>query len=120
MIHKRNFAHAVAIGVMVFMGAAPASANAILRDLDRSGMVQGDVNIMMRSAASLYSEGRGKVGDEVSWKNPNTRADGNACASLQAQGGRARPRATDQTLPHGRHMGLVGPLMRRVRDLMDG
>ena len=103
MIHKRNFAHAVAIGVMVFMGAAPASANAILRDLDRSGMVQGDVNIMMRSAASLYSEGRGK-----------------ACASLQAQGGRARPRATDQTLPHGRHMGLVGPLMRRVRDLMDG
>ncbi len=76
MIHIRNFAHAVAIGVMVFMGAAPASANAILRDLDRSGMVQGDVNIMMRSASSLYSEGRGKVGDEVSWKNPNTRADG--------------------------------------------
>lgn len=100
MIRFRNLTQAMALGLIFGLSASSASANAILRELDRSGLVQSDVNMMMRSAASLYSEGRAKVDDAISWDNPGSRADGTVSISAVDAGcvtltHRFRPKGVD-------------------------
>lgn len=114
MSPTRNLTQAILFGLSLVVSAGSASANAILRELDRSGMVQEDVNIMMRSAATLYSGGRAKVGDEVRWNNPASRADG--IVKVGAVDGAC------VTLAHGFRPKGVGPVraLTTKRCLVDG
>ncbi|MDW4498470.1 hypothetical protein R5H30_10800 [Sulfitobacter sp. D35] len=54
------------------MIAPRADANALLRQLSRSGLTQQDVDMMVRAGATLYADGRASAGDDTIWSNPAT------------------------------------------------
>ena len=60
----------------VVCAAAPAAAQGFLRQLERTGLTQEDVNVMVAAAAELYSNGGATVGDDTVWQNTETSAHG--------------------------------------------
>lgn len=46
--------------------------------LARTGLVQEDINIMVRTAAPMYASRNAEVGKDVIWSNPKTGAFGMA------------------------------------------
>lgn len=62
--------------VAALLTASGAQAQSLTRMLARSGLVQEDVNIMVQTAATLYSGGTAAVGHDVLWSNPATDAFG--------------------------------------------
>lgn len=55
-----------------------AQAQSFVKMLGRTGLVQEDVNIMVRTASTLYASGNARVGSDVIWSNPKTGAFGMA------------------------------------------
>jgi hypothetical protein len=53
-----------------------AQANSFLRQLQRSGLVQEDINIMAHAGSELYISGKAEVGADTIWSNPATGAYG--------------------------------------------
>lgn len=72
MVTRFLFAAAVA-GIIA---AAPAAAQGFLRQLERTGLTQEDVNTMVAQGAELYRNGGASVGDDTVWQNLNTGAHG--------------------------------------------
>jgi hypothetical protein len=63
--------------LVLSMIAAPiAQAQTLGRILARTGLVQEDINIMVRTGASLYAAGDAEIGSDAIWSNPETRAFG--------------------------------------------
>lgn len=71
-----HFRTSLILGLVLTLAAGTASANSIIRDLDRSGLTQDDLNMMMRGASDLYSAGQARVGASTTWSNPATRSQG--------------------------------------------
>jgi hypothetical protein len=63
---------------MVMVSNTPVEAQSVLRTLQRTGLVQEDVNIMVRAGSTLYASGNPRVGSDAIWSNPKTQAFGMA------------------------------------------
>ncbi|MDD9727730.1 hypothetical protein PVV74_19985 [Roseovarius sp. SK2] len=66
----------VAITGFILLAAHPASANSLLRQIDRTGLTQQDLNIMVRTGGELYVSRKALPGDDTIWSNPETGAYG--------------------------------------------
>jgi hypothetical protein len=66
----------IALVCSVFASAANAQVNSVLRQLSRTGLVQEDINIMVRAGGELYRSGNAVPGTDTIWSNPATGAHG--------------------------------------------
>ena len=73
---RQRTAIAVALICATCAGAAHAQVNSVLRQLSRTGLVQEDINIMVRTGSDLYRSGNAVVGTDTIWSNPATGAHG--------------------------------------------
>lgn len=75
----RVFGYPLIVAVVsVLLLPEGAQAQSFVRMLARTGLVQEDVNIMVRTASTLYAAGNPQVGRDVIWSNPKTGAFGMA------------------------------------------
>lgn len=70
--------HITALLTAALLALAPlgAEAKTLLRQIERSGMTQQDLNIMVQTGSTLYADGRARPGDETIWSNAETGAFG--------------------------------------------
>lgn len=60
----------------VLCASAPANSQGFIRQLERTGLTQEDVNIMVDRGAALYRNGGAAPGDDTVWQNTDTGAHG--------------------------------------------
>ncbi|MEM1351554.1 MAG: hypothetical protein AAGF27_04380 [Pseudomonadota bacterium] len=56
--------------------AAPVAAQGFLQQLERTGLTQEDINIMVERGSTLYRSGGAQVGSDTVWQNVQTGAYG--------------------------------------------
>lgn len=66
----------LAVTGFVLLVAYPVSANSLLRQIDRTGLTQQDLNLMVRTGGELYANRSAQPGDDTIWSNPETGAYG--------------------------------------------
>ncbi|MEQ9258127.1 MAG: hypothetical protein RIG84_03420 [Roseovarius sp.] len=70
--------HTLPLLAAALLALAPqgAEASTLLRQLERSGMTQQDLNIMVQTGSTLYAGGGARAGADTIWSNPETGAFG--------------------------------------------
>jgi hypothetical protein len=68
----------LAVTGFIVLVAYPVAANSLLRQIDRTGLTQQDLNIMVRKGGELYANRAAQPGDDTIWSNPETGAYGSA------------------------------------------
>lgn len=66
----------LAMAGFIVLLSYPASANSLLRQIDRTGLTQQDLNAMVRAGGTLYADSNARPGDDTIWSNPETGAHG--------------------------------------------
>lgn len=66
----------LAMAGFIVLLSYPASANSLLRQIDRTGLTQQDLNAMVRAGGMLYADSNARPGDDTIWSNPETGAHG--------------------------------------------
>ena len=75
---QKIFCSLTTAAAMFAISATSIEAQGIWRTLARTGLVQEDIDIMVRTGATLYASGEAQVGSDVIWSNPQTQAFGMA------------------------------------------
>lgn len=66
----------LAASLAMVCAATSATAQGFLRQLERTGLTQEDVNIMVDRGSTLYVGGGAQIGDDTVWQNADTGAHG--------------------------------------------
>lgn len=73
----RVFFNSLTIAFAFIVAASTGlQAQSLGRTLARTGLVQEDIDIMVRTGSTLYASGNARVGSDVIWSNPGTQAFG--------------------------------------------